>query len=89
MKTPAHIHYAARRLRARAPHAKILVAVWSVTDDKALADLKEAVSADYVARAFHEAATIILQEATATQVAQATITSALPADFVPPLSFAT
>src|SRR5262249_16515820 len=41
MKMPAHIHYAARRLKSRAPHAKTLLGVWSVTDDKALADLKE------------------------------------------------
>jgi predicted PurR-regulated permease PerM len=65
MKTLAHIHYAARRLRDRAPHAKILLGVWSVADDKALADLKEAVNADYVARSFHQAAAIILEEATA------------------------
>ena len=64
-KTPAHIHYAARRLRDRAPHAKILLGVWSVDDDKALTDLKEAVNADYVARSFHQAAVIILEEATA------------------------
>jgi hypothetical protein len=65
MKMPAHIHYAARRLKSRAPQAKTLLGVWSVTDDKALADLKEAVNADYFARSFHEAAAIILEEATA------------------------
>jgi len=64
MKFPAHIHYAARRLKNRAPHAKMLLAVWSVTNDKALADLKEAVGADYIARSFHDAAAIILDEAT-------------------------
>ena len=89
MKTPAHIQYAARRLRNRAPEAKIVLGVWSAADGKPLIELKNAVNADYVARTFHEAATIILQEATATQVAQANITSAVPADFVPPLSFAT
>jgi hypothetical protein len=64
MKTPAHIHYAARRLKNRAPHAKILLGVWSAADDKALTVLKEAVNADHIARSFHEAAAIILEEAT-------------------------
>ena len=59
MKTPAHVHYAARRLKNRAPHAKFLLGVWSVSDEKALNDLKEAVNADYVARTFHQAAAII------------------------------
>jgi len=65
MKFPAHIHYAARRLKNRAPHAKFLLGVWSVSDEKALSDLKEAVNADYMARSFHDAAAIILEEATA------------------------
>jgi hypothetical protein len=64
MKTPAHIHYAARRLKNRAPHAKILLGVWSAADDKPLTDLKEAVNADYIARTFHQAAAVILEEAT-------------------------
>jgi predicted PurR-regulated permease PerM len=64
MKTPAHVHYAARRLKSRAPHAKILLGVWSVADDKAFTDLKDAVNADYVARTFHQAAAVILEEAT-------------------------
>ena len=62
-KTPAHIHYAARRLRSRAPHAKLLLGVWSASDDKTLTDLREAVNADYAARSFHRAATIVLEEA--------------------------
>jgi len=65
MKTPAHIHYAARRLKSRAPHAKQLLGVWSAIDDKPLTGLKEAVNADYAARSFHQAATIVLEEATA------------------------
>jgi hypothetical protein len=65
MKTPAHIHYAARRLKDRAPDAKMLLGVWSGDDDKALTDLKEAVNADYIARSFHEAVALILEEATA------------------------
>jgi hypothetical protein len=63
MKTPAHIHYAARRLKSRAPHAQLLLGIWSAKDDKALTDLKDAVSADYVARNFHQAAAVILQAA--------------------------
>jgi predicted PurR-regulated permease PerM len=65
VKTPAHIHYAARRLKSRAPNAKLLLAVWSAVDDKALTALKEAVNADFTARNFHEAAAIVLEEATA------------------------
>ena len=67
MKTPAHIHYAARRLKSRAPHAKLLLAVWSASDDKALTGLREAINADYSARSFHQAAVIILEEAAAPQ----------------------
>ena len=40
---------------------------WSGGDEKRLVDLKAAVNADYVARTFHEAADIILKEATAGQ----------------------
>jgi predicted PurR-regulated permease PerM len=65
MKTPAHIHFAARRLRSRAPRAKLLLGLWSVKDDQTATDLKDAVGADDFARTFHQAATIILQEATA------------------------
>jgi hypothetical protein len=79
MKTPAHIHYAARRLKNRAPDAKLLLGIWSVADDKAVIDLKNAVSADYVARTFHEAAAMILAEATAGQKITANLTSALTA----------
>ena len=79
MMTPAHIHYAARRLKSRAPHAKVLLGVWSAIDDKALSDLKEAVNADYVARTFHEAAAIILGEATARNLIEAKIQPTLAA----------
>jgi hypothetical protein len=67
MKTPAYIHYAARRLKSRAPHAKLLLAVWSARDDKALTGLQEAVNANYSARSFHQAAALILEEAAARQ----------------------
>jgi predicted PurR-regulated permease PerM len=65
IKTPAHIHFAARRLRSRAPNAKLLLGLWSVKDDQMGTDLKDAVSADDFARTFHQAAAIIIQEAIA------------------------
>jgi hypothetical protein len=64
MRTPAHIHFAVRRLKSRAPRAKLLLGLWSAKDDKTGTELKDAVGADYFARTFHQAATIILQEAT-------------------------
>jgi hypothetical protein len=64
MKTPAHIHFAARRLKSRAPHAKLLLGLWSAKDDKTGNELKDAVGADDVARTFHQAAATILKEAT-------------------------
>jgi hypothetical protein len=67
IKTPAHIHFAARRLKSRAPHAKLLLGLWSAKDDKTGTELKDAVGADDVARTFHEAAAIILREATTDQ----------------------
>jgi hypothetical protein len=67
LKTPARIHYAARRLKSRAPHAALLLGVCSATDEQAIAGLKDAVKADYTSCSFHQAATIILQEATAEQ----------------------
>ena len=79
MKTPAHVHYAARRLKNRAPHAKFLLGVWSVSDEKALNDLKEAVNADYVARTFHQAAAIILEEASGRHRADADVPATLTA----------
>jgi predicted PurR-regulated permease PerM len=79
MRTPAHIHYVARRLKSRAPHAKLLLGVWSATDDKALSDLKEAVNADYVARTFHQAAAIVLEQATLGRRTEANIQPTLTA----------
>jgi hypothetical protein len=80
MKTPAHIHYAARRLKNQAPEAKMLLGVWSAADDKLIIDLKDAVKADYIAGTFHEAAAIILREATAGHRIPANITSLLGAE---------
>jgi predicted PurR-regulated permease PerM len=62
MKTPAHIHFAARRLKSRAPHAKLLLGLWSAKDDKAGSELKDAVGAHECACTFHQAAAIIVQE---------------------------
>jgi hypothetical protein len=42
MKTPAHIQFAARRLKSRAPHAKLLLGLWSAENDKAAAGLPRA-----------------------------------------------
>jgi hypothetical protein len=67
MKTPAYIHFAARRLKSRAPHAKLLLGLWCAKDDDTGTELKDAVGADDFARTFHQAAAIILQEATTNQ----------------------
>ena len=67
MKTPAHIQYAARRLKGQAPNAKLLLAVWSSPDDRALSSLKDAVNADYVAHSFYQAAMIVIRDATMEQ----------------------
>lgn len=67
VKTPAHIHFAARRLRSRAPHAKLLLGLWSAKDDSAGAELKDAVGADEFARSFHQALALILREAATEQ----------------------
>ena len=57
----------------------MLLGVWSAIDDKALSDLKEAVNADSFARTFHEAAAIILEEATARNLIEAKIQPTLAA----------
>ena len=64
LKTPARIHYAARRIRMKAPQAKLMLGLWTAADDAALASLKDAVNADYAVRSFHDAAAFILGEAT-------------------------
>ena len=71
IKTPAHIHYAVRHLRKKFPGARLLLAVWSDTDEQALRDLKAAMNADYVARTFNEAARIILEEASGPRLPKA------------------
>jgi predicted PurR-regulated permease PerM len=64
LKTPARIHYAARRIRMKAPHAKLMLGLWNASDDAALETLRDAVKADYAVRTFHQAAACILEEAT-------------------------
>jgi predicted PurR-regulated permease PerM len=63
LKTPARIHFAARRVKAKAPHAKLMLGLWTATDDAVLATLKDAVGADFVVRTFHDAAVLVLEAA--------------------------
>jgi hypothetical protein len=67
MKTPGHNRYAARRLKDSVTHAKLLLGFGQHLTIRPLDDLKKAVNADYVVRTFHDAAAIILEEATAGQ----------------------
>jgi hypothetical protein len=64
IKTPAYIHYAARRLKGRAPQLRVLLGVWSAPDAHSLAALTESANADGAAASFHEAAVAIIAEAT-------------------------
>jgi hypothetical protein len=64
-KTPAHVQYAARRVRAKAAHAKLMLGLWNATDATVLTALKDAMNADYAANEFHAAAAYVLEEATA------------------------
>ncbi len=64
LKTPSRIHYAARRIRMKAPHAKLMLGLWNAADDAALETIRDAVNADYAVRTFHAAAACILDEAT-------------------------
>jgi hypothetical protein len=84
MKIPARTHDAARRLKSKAPHAKLLLGVWAPADDQALAGLKSAVSADYATKSFQDALTIILQEASFGGAPHSTKTTAQDQDAVDP-----
>jgi predicted PurR-regulated permease PerM len=64
LRTPARIQFAARRIKTKAPHAKLMLGLWTATDNAALVTLKDAVNADHAVRTFHEAAVLILEEAT-------------------------
>ena len=79
LKTPARIHYAARRIRMKAPQAKLLLGLWTAADDEAMATLKDAVNADYAVRSFHDAAAFILGEATGRAPLQPEARAAAPA----------
>jgi predicted PurR-regulated permease PerM len=63
-KTTARVRYAARRTRSRAPQAKLMLGLWTAPD-AILEQIKLEVGADFVVNTLHEAATIILDQATA------------------------
>jgi len=63
-KTTARVRYAARRAKMRAPQAKIMLGLWTAPD-AVLEQIKLEVGADFVVNTLHEAATIILDQATA------------------------
>jgi predicted PurR-regulated permease PerM len=63
-KTTARVRYAARRARSRAPQAKLMLGLWTAPD-AILEQIKLEVGADFVVNTLHEAATIILDQATA------------------------
>jgi predicted PurR-regulated permease PerM len=61
-KTPARIQYAARRAKGKAPDAKIMLGLWTATDS-VLETVRAEVGADFAVNTLHDAATIILAEA--------------------------
>jgi predicted PurR-regulated permease PerM len=61
-KTPARIQYAARRAKSKAPDAKIMLGLWTATDSVVEA-IRAEVGADFAVNTLHDAATIILAEA--------------------------
>jgi predicted PurR-regulated permease PerM len=63
-KTTARVRYAARRAKMRAPQAKLMLGLWTAPD-AILEQIKLEVGADFVVNTLHEAATIILDQATA------------------------
>jgi predicted PurR-regulated permease PerM len=62
-KTTARVRYAARRAKSRAPEAKLMLGLWTAPD-AILEAIKKEVGADFVVNTLHDAATIILAEAT-------------------------
>jgi hypothetical protein len=62
-KTTARVRYAARRAKMRASEAKLMLGLWTAPD-AILEQIKLEVGADFVVNTLHEAATIILDEAT-------------------------
>ncbi len=68
---PAHLRYTIRRLRRRAPTAKILVGCWSlVGNDAAALDLRAGVRADFVATTLRDAVATCLGAASLPQIAE-------------------
>jgi hypothetical protein len=65
-KAPARIHYAVRRAKSKAPDAKVMLGLWTATDT-VLEEIKAEVGADFAVNTLHEAATIILAEASGSQ----------------------
>ena len=61
-KTPARIQYAARRAKGKAPDAKIMLGLWTATDS-VVEKVRAEVGADFAVNTLHDAATIILAEA--------------------------
>ncbi len=80
LRTPARIQYAARRVRTKAPDAKLLLGLWTATDEAVLAGLMQAVNADYAFATFHEAAASIINEATGNRSARADIRKSATAE---------
>jgi predicted PurR-regulated permease PerM len=65
-KMPARIQYAARRAKSKAPNAKVMLGLWTATDS-VLETVRVEVGADFAVNTLHEAATIILAEASGGQ----------------------
>jgi predicted PurR-regulated permease PerM len=61
-KTPARIQYAARRARSKVREAKLLLGLWTAPDH-VLEAIKSEVGADFAVNTLHDAATLILAEA--------------------------
>ena len=64
LRTPARIQYVARRVRMKAPDAKLMLGLWTAADEAVLTNLREAVNADYAVATFRAAAALIVEEAT-------------------------
>jgi predicted PurR-regulated permease PerM len=62
-RTTARVRYAARRAKSRAPKAKLMLGLWTAPD-ASLEAIKLEVGADFAVNTLHDAATIILAEAT-------------------------
>ncbi len=85
LRTPARIQYAVRRVRMKAPDAKLMLGIWTAADEAAVAELKQAVNADYAVATFHEAAAAAIEEATGNRSARADTRKSAPAEDRPPI----